>query len=193
MESKNILLGLIGVAASGKTEIARYVVEKYGFLYISSITSRPVRPGNESEYVHLSKEEFENHIKNDEVLEYTTFNDNYYGKLKKTVFDCLEKGHCVYTLTTDRAEELKKLYDNTLIILVEPQEPILDTVERRMHGRAVHHPDEVKAKLKTVIEELEIIKDLKEKGVVDYKVTTVDSDHELALREIDGIIENLIA
>jgi guanylate kinase len=186
------LFALIGVAASGKTDLARHICDKFGISYIPSITSRPVRPGNENEYKHLTKEEFEQYINNDEVLEYTIFNGNYYGKLKSDVFDCLEGNNCVYTITADRAKELKKLIPNTILICVTPQEPVLETIEHRMHGRGVHHPEEVKSKLQTAREELDIIDGLKKNGLIDFFVTTIDKDHESAKNEIDKIVEEKI-
>lgn len=188
---KNIFITFIGVAASGKTEIARHICKKYGFSYIPSLTTRPVRPGNESEYHHITKEEFEDLIEHDEILEYAIFNTYYYGKSKKVVNSYLEKNNCVNTVTTDRAEELKNIYPEMKLVLVSPKSPIHETAEKRMHGRGVHHLEEIASKLKTVDEDLATIDDLKKKGLVDFEITTVDEDHDIALNMIDEFVEKI--
>ena len=60
---------------------------------ISSIT-RPIRENEKpgEKYNFISKDEFENMIKNNELLEYNQFVGNYYGTPKAPVIKAIENG-----------------------------------------------------------------------------------------------------
>ena len=51
---------LVGASASGKTEIAKLIIKKYGFKKMVTTTTRPMRAGEvaDIDYHFISKEEF---------------------------------------------------------------------------------------------------------------------------------------
>ncbi|OIP23634.1 hypothetical protein COX95_03910 [bacterium CG_4_10_14_0_2_um_filter_33_32] len=186
---KNCLFGLIGPGAVGKTDLSRHMREKHGFFYIPSTTTRPPRKGNLAEYQHITLEAFEKHIKNRELLEYTSFGGHYYGKLKKDVEKFLQKGDCVLTLTVDRVKKLKKTYKHIKIICVLTEDPILKNVKKRLIKRG-HDKEYIRNRIKITEKELDYIKTLKKEKLIDHFVKTIDADYNHALREIDKIIEH---
>ena len=186
---KNCLFGLIGPGAVGKTDLSRHMREKHGFFYIPSTTTRHPRKGNLAEYQHITLEAFEKHIKNRELLEYTSFGGHYYGKLKKDVEKFLQKGDCVLTLTVDRVKKLKKTYKHIKIICVLTEDPILKNVKKRLIKRG-HDKEYIRNRIKITGEELDYIKTLKKEKLIDHFVKTIDADYNHALREIDKIIEH---
>ena len=186
---KNCLFGLIGPGAVGKTDLSRHMREKHGFFYIPSTTTRPPRKGNLAEYQHITLEAFEKHIKNRELLEYTSFGGHYYGKLKKDVEKFLQKGDCVLTLTVDRVKKLKKTYKHIKIICVLTEDPILKNIKKRLIKRG-HDKEYIRNRIKITGEELDYIKTLKKEKLIDHFVKTIDADYNHALREIDKIIEH---
>ncbi len=189
---ENHLFAFIGIAASGKTEVARHVCRKHGFRYIPSVTSRPPRPGNTDEYKHISKKQFENHIEKGDFLEYTFFNGNYYGKLKEDVRAHLEKGHCVYTLTADQVKNLKNQHPKMQLVWVTPEEPVFEIIEKRLRNRNVHSREEISGKMTTAYEELEIIKELHKDNFIDHVITTVESDYDFALNQMDEAVKKTV-
>ncbi|MBO7535623.1 MAG: guanylate kinase, partial [Bacilli bacterium] len=80
---------LVGASASGKTEIAKLIIKKYGFKKMVTTTTRPMRFGEKQDidYHFISKEEFIKRKDNHEFLETTLYNDNYYGTHKSDVGD----------------------------------------------------------------------------------------------------------
>jgi len=186
---KNCLFGLIGPGAVGKTDLSRHMREKHGFFYIPSTTTRPPRKGNLAEYQHITLEAFEKHIKNRELLEYTSFGGHYYGKLKKDVEKFLQKGDCVLTLTVDRVKKLKKTYKHIKIICVLTEDPILKNIKKRLIKRG-HDKEYIRNRIKITEKELDYIKTLKKEKLIDHFVKTIDADYNHALREIDKIIEH---
>lgn len=71
---------LVGKAASGKDHM-RKVMEGRGFTYGISYTTRPPREGeiDGRDYYFMSKEDFEDRIKNNFWYEWVEFNGWYYG------------------------------------------------------------------------------------------------------------------
>lgn len=188
-KQKKHFIGLIGPTGAGKTEISKHMRKKHGFFYIPSVTTRPPRKGNLSEYKHVNIETFEAHIKNKELLEYAVFAEHYYGKLKKDVENHLKKGHCLYTLTTDKVKKLKEKYEHIKIVCIMPEDPILKIIEKRLKKRGYDHID-MKKRLKTVEKDLLMINDLKNEKLIDHFVQTLENDYHHALKEINTIIKH---
>lgn len=78
---------IVGASASGKTEIAKILVKKHGFERLITTTTRPMRHMEKDgvDYHFLSKDEFKRKLKNDEFIENSVYQDNYYGIQKKDV------------------------------------------------------------------------------------------------------------
>ena len=79
------MLVMIGASASGKTEIAKILIKKYGFSKLVTYTTREMRAGevNGVDYHFISLEEFERKKKKREFLETAQYNDTFYGSPKK--------------------------------------------------------------------------------------------------------------
>lgn len=190
-KNKHHLFGLIGLTASGKTSLAKYLVDRLDFLYIPSTTTRPPRKGNTKEYKHISVKIFEDYIKNNELLEYTVFAGHYYGKLKKDVEEKINKHHSVYTLTPDQVKKLKDSHEKTKIILIQPEKPFLRNIKKRLKNRG-HSQKEISERLKTIEKELRLIEELKEANLVDYVIKTLDNDYDYAKKEIEKITKKYL-
>jgi guanylate kinase len=83
------MLVMIGASASGKTEIAKIIIQKYGFEKMVTYTTRSMRLGetNGVDYHFISDEEFHNKMKNAEFLETTQYNNHLYGTALKNIGD----------------------------------------------------------------------------------------------------------
>ena len=79
------MLVMIGASASGKTEIAKILINKYGFSKLVTYTTREMREGevNGVDYHFISVEEFEKKKKKREFLETAQYHNTYYGSPKK--------------------------------------------------------------------------------------------------------------
>lgn len=83
------MIVLSGASASGKTEAAKMLMVKYGITKAITTTTRPMRKNevNGKDYFFVSKEEFEQMIKDDRFVEHTVYNGNYYGSTKDQIAD----------------------------------------------------------------------------------------------------------
>ena len=83
------MIVLSGASASGKTEAAKMLTQKYGIVKAITTTTRRMRCNevNGRDYFFVSKEQFEQMIKDEEFVEHTLYNGNYYGSTKSQIAD----------------------------------------------------------------------------------------------------------
>jgi guanylate kinase len=81
------MIVLAGASASGKTEVAKELAKKYGITKVITTTTRNIRVGesNGKDYFFVSKERFEEMIKEGRFVEHTLYNGNYYGSTKDQI------------------------------------------------------------------------------------------------------------
>ena len=80
--NKGILVVVSGFSGAGKGTVMKSLLENYDNYALSvSVTTRRPRQGEEDgrEYFFRTKEEFENLIKEDALIEYAQYVGNYYG------------------------------------------------------------------------------------------------------------------
>jgi len=81
------MLILVGPSASGKTEIANILISDYHMKKVVTYTTRPMRVNEVAgvSYNFVTMDEFLKMKENDEFVETTFYNNNYYGTRKKDV------------------------------------------------------------------------------------------------------------
>lgn len=83
------MIVLAGASASGKTEVAKTLMKKYGIKKVITTTTREMRAGEKNgvDYFFVSKRQFEKMVRTGAFVEYTIFNGNYYGSTKDQISD----------------------------------------------------------------------------------------------------------
>ena len=81
------MIVLSGASASGKTEAAKMLMAKYGIRKAITTTTRSMRihEQNGRDYFFVTREQFDQLIKEDKFVEYTLYNGNYYGSTKDQI------------------------------------------------------------------------------------------------------------
>ena len=133
------------------------------------------------DYYFTSREDFEKRIKNQEFIEYASYNDNYYGTLKKEVQDRLDNGkNVICEIEVQGAMQIKKLFTNSLLIYILP--PSFEELKNRLIHR---NTDDIE----TIEKRIDIAK--KEKEYIDeYDYVVVNDDIDVAVNKIIDIIKN---
>ena len=146
--NKNMLIVVSGPAGSGKGTVLKEVMNLSDeFAYSVSATTRKPRPGEVDgvNYFFISREEFEDNIKNDTLIEYTEYCGNYYGTINSKVQEMLKEKNVILEIEVEGAMNVKKKFPEAILILLLP--PDFKTLEERLRGRGTETDDVIKARL----------------------------------------------
>ncbi len=158
--AKGILMIVSGPAGVGKgTVVAKSVEQADGRIYLSiSATTRAPRPIDEEgvTYFFKTKEEFERMIENNELLEWASYVDNYYGTPKKPVMDALNEGKdVILEIEVQGALKVKENFPEAVLTFIVP--PSLDELENRLRGRNTETEEQILKRLSTAKGEFSMI------------------------------------
>lgn len=160
MMNRGTLMVVSGPAGVGKGTVCKQFLKEHPEVKLSvSATTRSPRPGEENgrEYYFLTKEEFEEKIKTDNLLEYVCFVGNYYGTLKSAVEEKLAAGTDVLLeIEVEGAMNVKKKFPDSVLVFVIP--PSFAELAGRLRGRGTETEEVVERRLLRAREEFACIK-----------------------------------
>lgn len=138
-ETKGKLVIISGPSGVGKSTICKVVAEKLNAFVSVSATTRAQAPSEQNgrEYWFLTKQEFEERINNDELLEYASVFGNYYGTPKEPIDKALAEGRTVILeIDVQGAMQVKKLCREAMTIFILPpkKEDLLTRIDHRNRG-----------------------------------------------------------
>ena len=147
-------------SGSGKTTIVRHLLEqsKLPLAFSISATTRAPR-GNEKngvDYYFLSKEEFEQKIREGAFLEYEeVYPGLFYGTLKSEIERLWASGKAVlFDIDVIGGLTIKKTYpEKTLTVFVKP--PSVEALEQRLRNRNTDSEETLQVRLAKSASELE--------------------------------------
>ena len=182
--SKGILLVISGFAGTGKGTLVHELLEKYDNYALSvSATTRAPRPG-EIDGVHYffkTKEEFEEMIRENRLIEYASYVENYYGTPKEYVRQQLENGKdVILEIEIQGALKIKEQFPGTLLLFMVP--PSASVLEERLRGRGKETDEVVRKRMHRAVEESEFIE--------QYDYLIVNDDLETCVKETHEIIQS---
>ena len=158
---RGILTIVSGFAGSGKgTVMKKLIAEHENYALSVSATSRAPRPGEEEgiSYFFKTREQFEEMIKQDALLEYAEYVGNYYGTPKDFVFRKMDEGRdVILEIELQGAMQIKKKYPDTLLIFLTP--PGAKELYSRLKGRGTETDEVIAKRMKRAGEEALSIKD----------------------------------
>ena len=118
-----MLVILSGVSGAGKDTIKKELIKRMEEVEsLPSFTSRNPRVGEEEgiQYHFITKEQFEEKIKNNEFYEYDLHHENYYGTSRKLMNDKIQSGKIIVKdIEVNGTENLVKLLkEDTKIVKI---------------------------------------------------------------------------
>ncbi|BCS81515.1 guanylate kinase [Anaerocellum diazotrophicum] len=178
-----LLIVISGPAGTGKGTVVGRLLEKNPNIKLSiSKTTRKPRPGEKEgvNYFFVSREQFEEEIKNERFLEYAEYNNNYYGTPKDFVFEALERGYdVILEIETKGALQIKKVFSDAVLIFLLP--PSIKELYKRLVKRGTESEDEIRARLEIAKSEIKL--------VPEYDYCVINDNVEDAAEKIQKIIE----
>lgn len=182
LSNKGRLFIISGPSGSGKDTllVKLFKAEPEIKFSISSIT-RPMRENEKpgEKYNFISKYEFENMIKNNELLEYNQFVGNYYGTPKAPVIKAIENGDdIVVEVDVNGAAQIRNNVPDCTSVFILP--PSLEALKTRLHDRGTESEEKIHERLLCALDEI--------KRANEYDYVIVNDDIDTALNDLVGII-----
>ena len=183
---KNKLFVMSAASGAGKTTLKDKVIGEFpDIVYSISATTRKPREGEVDgvHYFFKTKEEFEQMIKDDALVEYNLVHGNYYGTPKFFVEDMLRQGKRVlFDIDVFGKVNFDKVYPEATGILILP--PSEEELERRLRGRGTDSEEVIQLRLANAKKEIEFAKT---KGKYEY--TIINDDLQKAADELRAILK----
>ncbi len=184
MSRKGILAVVSGFSGAGKGTLMKALLSGYADQYALSIsaTTRGPREGEVDgrEYFFKTREQFEQMIERDELIEHACYVGNYYGTPKSYVMEQLEAGkNVILEIEIQGALKVKEKFPDTLLLFVTP--PSAAELEHRLRGRGTETEEVIKNRLKRAVEEAEYMD--------RYDYILVNDDLETCVKEMHELIQ----
>jgi guanylate kinase len=182
MKEKGILIVLSGPSGVGKGTVRKALFEQSTDLqYSISMTTRKPREGEVDgvDYFFKSREDFEQLIEQNKLLEWAEYVGNYYGTPVDYVQETLDQGQDVLLeIEVQGALQVRKAFSEGLFIFLAP--PSLDELKSRIVGRGTETEELVQNRMSAAKEELEMM------DAYDYVVENDKVD--LAVQRVKAIV-----
>lgn len=184
IEDKGILFILSGPSGVGKGTVRARLFERDDRLkYSISVTTRNKRPGEVDgvDYFFKTKEEFEQLIKEDKLLEYAKYVDNYYGTPREYVETTLAKGYDVLLeIEVQGAMQVQKSFPDGVFIFLFP--PSLTELKNRILNRGTESEELIQSRMTKALSEIDMVH--------EYDYVVVNDDIDQAVDKIQAIIQS---
>ena len=183
MEQKGILMVLSGFSGAGKGTLVKGLLQKYDNYALSiSMTTRAPREGERHgvEYFFTDKENFEETIRQNGLVEYATYCGNYYGTPRAYVEEQMAVGkNVILEIELQGALKIKEKFPESLLIFVTP--PSAEELKRRLEKRGTESPEVIAQRLDRAVEESE--------GIEAYDYIVVNDDLDACIEEIHRLVD----
>lgn len=171
-----------GPSGSGKDTVMTELFKKMPELLfsISSIT-RAMRAGEREgeKYNFITREKFEDMLKNDRLLEHNEFVGNYYGTPREPVERAVANGQdMVIEVDVNGAAQIREKLPEAVSIFIMP--PSFAELKRRLSGRGTESEELIQKRLTSALGEI--------KRAVEYDYIVVNKDIAAAADDIMSVI-----
>ena len=187
---KGKLLVFSAPSGSGKTTIVKHLlsIEELNLEFSISATSREARGDEEhgKDYYFISLEEFKQHIKDGDFLEWEeVYRDNFYGTLKSEIERIWAKGkNVIFDIDVAGGLRIKRRYPTeTLAVFVKP--PSIDELKIRLKKRSTESDDKINMRIAKAYVELATAPQF-DMIIKNYDLDVAKQDAYLLVKEFIG-------
>ena len=183
MTERGLLIVFSGPSGVGKGTVrAKIFEQENNFKYSVSMTTRKQRPVevDGQDYYFRTREQFEEMIRNGQMLEYAEYVGNYYGTPLTYVNQTLDEGKDVFLeIEVQGALQVKKKKPDAVFVFLTP--PDLEELRERLVGRGTDSDEVIASRLLKAKEEIRLMS--------EYDYAVVNDKVELAAERVKRIIE----
>ena len=158
--NKGLLIAVSGFSGSGKGTLMDRVLSTHSNYALSvSVTTRAPRTGEKEgvSYFFRTKEEFEELIAQDELIEYAVYAGNYYGTPKSFVEKMRNEGKdVILEIEVQGALKVKEKCPDLVLVFITP--PSRAELLRRFEERGTEDKETIELRLGQISRELDSVK-----------------------------------
>ena len=201
LNNRGLLIVISGPSGVGKGTVRKALFEKkdHNLTYSVSMTTRKIRPGevDGKDYYFVSKEEFQQKIKDGKLLEHAEFVGNYYGTPLDKVNEKLEAGNeVVLEIEVEGARQVKeKMPDCVMIFLVPPSK---EDLYKRLRSRGTESEEIIEQRVNKANREFKkakyydyIVVNDEVNNAADRIMAIIRAEHAKTARTIHNYLELL--
>lgn len=182
MKRTGVLMIVSGFSGAGKGTLMKRLLESHDNYALSiSMTTRTPRPGevHGKHYFFVTKDEFEQTISRDGLIEYAQYCGNYYGTPKSYVEQCLKAGRdVILEIEIQGALKVKEKYPEAVLVFVTP--PSAKELRERLIGRGTETKEVIDKRLSRAVEEAQ--------GIENYDYIVINDELDRCVEDIHAIV-----
>ena len=183
MKRKGILIVVSGFSGAGKGTLMKRLMKEYENYALSiSMTTRAPRIGETDgkEYFFVTKQQFEQKIEENGLVEYDCYCENYYGTPRDYVEQQLQEGRdVILEIEIQGALKIKKKFPTALLLFVMP--PSAGELRKRLEGRGTESREVIEKRLQRAAKEAE--------GIEEYDYIVINDELEKCVQEMHQLIQ----
>lgn len=182
MNKKGLLIVVSGPSGAGKGTICKDFLDINTDVLMSVSSTTRLPRQNEVDgvnYNFIKRNEFEDLIAQDQLLEFVHVFDNYYGTPKKWVFDQMEKGRDVLLeIEIIGAMKVKEKYKDAILVFVLP--PSIKELKNRIMARGTETDQQIDIRMSRAMQEI--------KTIEKYDYFILNDNVAKAVKDMEAII-----
>ena len=182
--SKGGVFVVSGPSGSGKDTVLKGLfAENPDILFSISSITRAMRPGEREgeKYNFISREHFEDMIKNDMLLEHNLFVGNYYGTPRVPVEKAVSEGKdIIIEVDVNGAAPIRKKLHEAVTVFIMP--PSFAELKRRLVGRGTEAEELIEKRLQSALDEI--------RRAEEYDYIIVNDDAATASQSLMSVIKS---